>query len=145
VTPGTVDILLRAADRVLTAWCQNADGYDSFGKDVGYSWRPSVEWSGRGAISEEASGTGLYEPAIQAVELLLKKWAPRIVCPACRGVGNVPVGRESDPDDYDADDESYVTKEEDYNDAPGRTAAEVAHLLRGAALEGLWPGEEGKT
>ncbi len=33
----------------------------------------------------------------------------------------------------------------DWNDAPGRTAAEVAHLLRGAALEGLWPGEEGKT
>ncbi len=105
MTPETVDILLRAADRVqFKGWCQRR-------------WGSGDEMCGERALIRVAAESGRSMSihlidAVGAAQRLVRKLSGDL-----------------------------SSRLIDYNDAAGRTAAEVAHLLRGAALESLWSSE----
>ena len=110
MTPETTAILLRAADRVeFNGWCQTIFARDGFGCATFSKDRSAVAWSAIGAIHIES----IEDKTCASIDAII----------ACEELlakfwehGSLPA----------------------YNDAPNRIAPEVAHLLRAAALEGLW-------
>ena len=120
MTPETRAILFRDADRVeFKEWFQGAHSLNEHGMQaIDPDGNDAVKWDALAAIDISAIGLGVPNGcwgAYQAVAALLRKLGLYDgIHPFTRG----PITA--------------------YNDAPNRTAAEVAHLLRGAALEGLW-------
>jgi hypothetical protein len=100
-------ILKRAALLVKRGWCQGAYARDAVGKDISSASNLAVRWCAVGAIRRAA----VYEPqeiakAVQSLAELLG------------------LGCTSEPEEME-----IVC----WNDAPERTAAEVARTLRYAA------------